>query len=558
MRTVLSLLAILLSVGLSVASAQQPITVRGAVVGHDGQAMRAGIARLNGSGSDSQKQPLDPQGQFSFTVSSPGSYTLIVAGVHHRTLFFPVFIEEPGTIEVRVRLAASEYRTELTELRVIGDFNKFSTDTGGVAMERQADGSFAATVAWKAEKLAYQVQGVLDGTDPICGTQAESFEQDKNWPFIDNGNNQFVSVIKTSGERVRIVFDPRQLPHSTSAPEVRFSDTTGTTAWVAATDREFTLENRRISAARDAYVRAGNPPTTFKADVTEWLRQLDQRIQDERDPLRRQYLMLRYFAYPGAQTNVQLAKRALDETPPESLAWSMLWGGPQNTFSNIARVAQSASEDRYIAAAFGSNPVKDVRAAFLHLALMKAFQKKDANAVARLYTQLMGDYGDTSYARRAADMAPSRNIQTGKAVPDFAFVSLDDASRTVTPKAMRGRTYLIDFWAVWCGPCVAEMEHLHAAYAKFKDKGFEIVSVSFDDKASTVAEFRKSKWPMPWFNALLSGFDSDTATAFEVVGVPKPVLVGPDGRIIATEGDLHGARLLDTLAKVFGTTPTQR
>ena len=146
-------------------------------------------------------------------------------------------------------------------------------------------------------------------------------------------------------------------------------------------------------------------------------------------------------------------------------------------------------------------------------------------------------------------MAPSRSIQVGKPVPDFSFVSLDDAAKTLTPKSLAGKTYLIDFWAVWCGPCVAEMANLHAAYEKFTDKGLVMISVSFDEKASTVAEFRKSKWPMPWFNCLLSGFDSEAAKAFEVVGVPKPVLVGPDGRIIATEEELRGTSLLDTLTK---------
>jgi len=75
--------------------------------------------------------------------------------------------------------------------------------------------------------------------------------------------------------------------------------------------------------------------------------------------------------------------------------------------------------------------------------------------------------------------------------------------------------------------------------------------VSFDEQLKDVTEFRKVKWPMPWFNARLSGFDSETAKAFEIIGIPKPVLVDRDGRIIATEGELRGDALLDTLARVF-------
>ena len=383
------------------ASAQTAVTIRGVVVGHDGKPMRGGIAALSTAAGSSEKQSLDAQGRFSFSVSSPGAYTLFAAGVFHRTLFTPVFVETPGTVEVNVRLATSEYRKELTDLRVIGEFNKFSTDSGGIPMERQPDGSFTATVEWKGDRLAYQVQGVLDGTDPICGTQADSFERDMAWPFFDDGNNQFVSVIRVTGDRARVVFDPGQLPHSTSAPDVQFAAPSGLTAWIAATDWQFKQENRRISAAMEAHVRAGNRPEAFNYDSTEWRRKVEQWVQQEREPLRRQYLMLRYFAYPGAKTNVELAKKALTETPPTSAAWSLLWGGPENTFTEIAKVAKLPEEDAYVAAAWQTNSDPNVRAAFLYMALQKASSKNDANAVGRLYTQLMGDYGTTGYAKRA-------------------------------------------------------------------------------------------------------------------------------------------------------------
>jgi hypothetical protein len=58
---------------------------------------------------------------------------------------------------------------------------------------------------------------------------------------------------------------------------------------------------------------------------------------------------------------------------------------------------------------------------------------------------------------------------------------------------------------------------------------------------------------MPWFNARLSGFDNATAKALEVVSIPKPILIGPDGRILATSEELRGKALMETLARVFGT-----
>jgi len=58
---------------------------------------------------------------------------------------------------------------------------------------------------------------------------------------------------------------------------------------------------------------------------------------------------------------------------------------------------------------------------------------------------------------------------------------------------------------------------------------------------------------MPWKHAFVeNGFGSSIADKFEVVGIPRPVLVGPDGQIVATAGDLHGEKLLKTLERHLG------
>jgi thiol-disulfide isomerase/thioredoxin len=188
-------------------------------------------------------------------------------------------------------------------------------------------------------------------------------------------------------------------------------------------------------------------------------------------------------------------------------------------------------------------------------ALSQARATEDANLAGRYYTRIVDEFAGTQYANIAkAWYGPDRNIIDGKPVPEFAFTSLDDSTATVTPDRLRGRIYLIDFWATWCSPCVHEMEKLHEAYQQYKDRGFTILSVSFDRKPEDVSEFRHKKWPMPWFNAFVAGgFASDTAKAFEVVGIPKPILVGKDGTIIASGVDLRREKLETTLRKTFET-----
>ena len=551
MRLHCSVAILLLWLGALFAAAEESVVVRGTVVGQDGKPMRAAMVVLIGSAISSQKQFVDPLGQFAISLKEPGSYNLIVTGVHHKTLFVPIFIDKPQAVGLRIRLAASEYRPTLTDLRLLGDFNNFSDESGGVVMQLQPDGSFVGTVDWKGETLSYVIQGVLKGTDTICGTQADAFAQDKRQPFIDNANNQLVSVIKTNGQTVRILFDPRLLPSSTTEPDIHFDDASGPTAAVASIDRMIKAERRRLNAAREAYLAAGGDPKTYSPDETVPMRRLESLIGNEQDPFTRQYLMVRYFEFTHATSNVELAQRVFAEVPAESRVWSSIWGGPENVFGRVASAANTPSEGQYIAKVYDTNPNRETRAAFLYIALGKAFSKKDANTVARLYTRLLGDFGDTRYAKQAMTMAPSRNIQKGKPVPDFAFASLDNPADTVTAQSLAGRTYLIDFWAVWCGPCVAEMPNLNAAYEKFKDKGLTIITVSLDEKASDVAQFRKTKWSMPWFNARLPSFEDDTARSFEIVGIPKPILVGPDGRIIAVEGELRGEALFTTVARVL-------
>lgn len=145
----------------------------------------------------------------------------------------------------------------------------------------------------------------------------------------------------------------------------------------------------------------------------------------------------------------------------------------------------------------------------------------------------------------------TKRIVAGQPAPDFR-VCLHNDKQVLTKASMLGRTYLIDFWGVWCGGCVLEIPGLEKLYKKYSDKGFTIISLN-NESPQKIALFRKNRYPMPWFHGKMSEKEwEELQENFETFhSFPNPILIGADGTILANRGDAMGDRLKAKLEAVF-------
>lgn len=185
--------------------------------------------------------------------------------------------------------------------------------------------------------------------------------------------------------------------------------------------------------------------------------------------------------------------------------------------------------------------------------IMEAKAAGDEELWTKLHAQLVEEFGkDRWFGIEARRLDPKRKVLVGNKVPEFEVELLDGGGK-VSDRSLRGRYLLIDFWATWCIPCVGELPQLQKAREKWGEERLQILSLSFDEKPEDITPFRQERFPMPWLNAFVEeGQESDLAKRFEVYGIPYPLLVDPEGKIVAMEYALRGESTLKTLAEYLG------
>ncbi len=131
----------------------------------------------------------------------------------------------------------------------------------------------------------------------------------------------------------------------------------------------------------------------------------------------------------------------------------------------------------------------------------------------------------------------------GKPAQDFQVTDLKGEELSL--KDLRGQVVLLDFWATWCGPCIAEIPNVKQTYAKYKDQNFQIIGISLDRSAEPLEAYTKKEelgWLHYWDKS------RKVSTMYKVRGIPSTFLIDGDGVIRKT--NLRGHTLEYAVAEM--------
>ena len=133
----------------------------------------------------------------------------------------------------------------------------------------------------------------------------------------------------------------------------------------------------------------------------------------------------------------------------------------------------------------------------------------------------------------------SPETSEGPARPDFELSSV--GGEVVTAASLDGRVVVIDFWASWCTPCVAQAKILEPLHRDFKDRGVEFVAISLGEDRETVESYVEDH-PFP-YRVLFDPMDQLTAE-YEIFALPTVVIIDQSGNIAYQQAGLSDGEVL--------------
>jgi thiol-disulfide isomerase/thioredoxin len=185
---------------------------------------------------------------------------------------------------------------------------------------------------------------------------------------------------------------------------------------------------------------------------------------------------------------------------------------------------------------------KDLRSPSLLMAV--AARTKDLDAKEAIYQRVEKDFPNTPAAKQVVSLRAraegERKILARVGKPFELEFTEATKGTSITMASLKGKVVVIDFWATWCGPCIAEMPKMKKLYAEYKDKGVEFIGVSLDqpkekgglDKLKEYVAKNGIEWPQYYQG---NYWQSEFSSSWEVHAIPCVFLIDADGNLASTQ-----------------------
>lgn len=142
--------------------------------------------------------------------------------------------------------------------------------------------------------------------------------------------------------------------------------------------------------------------------------------------------------------------------------------------------------------------------------------------------------------------------KVGSVAPKFTLK--DSNGKTVSLDDFKGKYVLIDFWASWCGPCREELPYVKELYKRYHQQGFEIISITKDEKSDLWKKAIEKEKIEPWTHFSLLENHSNIDKEYFVNGIPHKLLIDKNGMIIGKwkgSGEINKHDLQQLIKTIF-------
>ena len=136
--------------------------------------------------------------------------------------------------------------------------------------------------------------------------------------------------------------------------------------------------------------------------------------------------------------------------------------------------------------------------------------------------------------------------QTQHAPLDMVLLGLDGQEQTLAELLDGRKALLLDFWATWCGPCIRGMPDLEERAHKLEPQGVYVASVNTENAAKASAFRSNHPYAFRW---LVQPKDRDFSRRFDIVSIPRALVIAPDGQILFNDHP-DDPRLIEVLAEL--------